>query len=57
MADYETDEMLTRLLAIERLKKLSDLYMDAAIAQDGWTMKQINQEREELKRKYLKVVK
>lgn len=54
---YPPTEMITRLLALERMQKLSDAYLEASQEYDPATMRMVDEERKELKKKYLKVVK
>lgn len=57
MGDYSITEMLTRTIALERLKHLSDEHYAATQRADIGLMSAINREREELKRQFFKVVK
>lgn len=54
---YSITETLTRTLAWERMKYLADEYAEARAAQDGGRMRLIQQERQQLQRQYMKVVK
>jgi hypothetical protein len=49
--------MLTRLLALERMEKLSDAYIEAASNYDPASMRAIDEERKDIKKQYFKVVK
>lgn len=55
--DYPITEMLTRTIALERMKHLADEYYAATQRADIGLMSAINREREELKRQFFKVVK
>lgn len=57
MPDYSLNELLTRTLALERLKHLSDMYMAAKVHNDPAMARHVDQERQELKMEFLKVVK
>jgi hypothetical protein len=56
MADYETTEQLTRMLALERMKKLSDMYLEALQSYDTATARMYNDERVALAKEFLKIV-
>lgn len=56
MGDYPITEMLTRTIALERLKELSRLYLSAAYDMDAPTMRMIDEERKYIRDQYLKTV-
>lgn len=57
MPDYSLNETLTRTLTLERLKWLSDAWMSAKMHNDPASARMIDQERQELKKQFLKVIK
>jgi hypothetical protein len=57
MGDYPTQELLTRMLALERMKKLSDMIAEAKSVHDYPSARMYMEEREGLKKEFLKVVK
>jgi hypothetical protein len=56
MADYDTTETLTRMLALERMKKLSDMTMDALMNMDPASARMYSEERKHLAKEFLKEV-
>lgn len=56
MGDYPTKELLTRMLALERMKKLSEMVQEAKAKHDYASARMFNEERELLKRQFMKVV-
>jgi len=56
MADYSVQETLERVLALERMKKLSDQVREAKAKMDMGLMLALMRERKEIKDKYFKVV-
>lgn len=57
MGNYDTQDRLLRLRALDRMKALSDQYVEGKKNKDLTAMKKAAFERETLKRKFLKVVK
>ena len=55
--DYPINEMLTRQIALDEMKQLSDAYFEAKVEGNQQAAYRINQHRRELRDKYLKVVK
>lgn len=55
--DYPINEMLTRQIALDEMKLLSDAYLEARAKGRNIEAYHINQSRRELRDKYLKVVK
>jgi hypothetical protein len=56
MADYDTTEQLTRMLAIERMKKLSDMTLEALQNYDPASARMYSEERKHLAKEFLKEV-
>ena len=56
MADYDTTETLTRMLALERMKKLSDLHLEALQNFDPASARLFDNERKGLAKQFLKLV-
>lgn len=56
MGDYPSDELLLRMRVQDRLRQLSDLFLEAQFAGDDWALSQITLERERLWKEWIKVV-
>ena len=57
MPDYPINELLTRTLALDEMKRLSDAFFDAKMKGDRKLAYDISVARKELRDKYFKVVK
>lgn len=55
--DYTINEQLTRAIALDRLKHLSDVYLEAKERNDPATMRLVTEERQAIRNEFLKVVK